>query len=205
MKNTILSDLYQSKELAELINKMHPEHLREDLKQELFLTLCETQDQKIIDLHNRKQLKFYVTRIVLNMIASNTSPFYKKYRRFFSGISEKITNDLEMLDMLSTDNYSSLKPFEKKIMGCNDHLLFDDDNAEQKEYEYQGLVDAVNKVLDKLPHYDREIFKDYVAKGSAGKMIKEMQQLTGSYIPKRSILSTVKKVKQAVRKEVKIG
>jgi hypothetical protein len=65
------------------------------------------------------------------------------------------------------------------------------------------MVNAVNAAIEKLPHYDREIFKDYVDKGSAGKMIKEMVALTGSYIPKRSILATVKSVKNFIKEEVK--
>lgn len=202
MKTQILSDLYQSKELSDLINKMKPVHLREDLKQELFLTLCEKPDSLIIDLHKSNQLKYYVTRIVLNMIASNTSPFYKKYRRFLTEYSNRMEGIIETLDIAGETIL--FKPAEKKMMGVNDHLLFDSDDAEQKEHEYASLVDAVNKAIDKLSNYDREIFLDYVKKGSAGKMIKEMIELTGSYIPKRSILSTVKKVKESIKKEVKI-
>lgn len=161
---------------------MNPEHLREDLKQELFLVLCEKSDTFIEDLHKKNQLKFYATRIILNMIASNTSPFYKKFRGFVNEIK-----------------HEDAAP----VYGINKHLLYDEFTPQQKEVNYTNLVNAVNAAIEKLPHYDREIFKDYVAKGSAGKMIKEMVALTGSYIPKRSILATVKSVKNFIKEEVK--
>lgn len=174
---------------------MEPEHLREDLKQELFLILCEKSESFIEDLHKKGQLRYYTTRIVLNMIASNTSPFYKKYRQIFSQHSDALH---EIADKLSNAGETDLL----KPLIANGQLS-DDDGAVQRETDYINMVNAVNAAIEKLPHYDREIFKDYVDKGSAGKMIKEMVALTGSYIPKRSILATVKSVKKFIKEEVK--
>jgi hypothetical protein len=191
MKNKILTALYQSKELADLLNKMNPEHLREDLKQELFLALTETPESKIIALHEKGQLRFYACRIVLNMIASNTSPFHKKFRQCVLSFMDDLPHPEEREE-------------ESRSFGLNQAFATDFNEVEEKEYQHNALLTAVNKCLDEMPYYEQNLFKAYVEAGSAGKMIKAMKQQTGHYIPKRSILVTVKKVKDQIRKEVKL-
>jgi hypothetical protein len=70
---------------------MEPRHLREDLKQEVILIICELSDEKLMQLHNDKALEFYTVRVLLNQIKSKTSPFAKKYR----GYSYELTHDIE--------------------------------------------------------------------------------------------------------------
>lgn len=80
-RNKILEKLYTSRELKEALNKMHPEELRDDLRQEIFVALCEMPDDKLIALEKSGHLRFYAVRIMLNMIQSKTSRFYYKYRK----------------------------------------------------------------------------------------------------------------------------
>lgn len=87
-KNKIVAELFESKEFNDCINKMEPEHLRDDLKAEVMLILLETDDEKLKGLHKKNELKFYTVRIILNLIQSKTSPFYKKYRMSTSVFSE---------------------------------------------------------------------------------------------------------------------
>lgn len=54
----------------------------EDFCQEIYLILLEYPATKIIDLHKKKQLKFFIVRIMLNQYFSKTSPFYKKYKLY---------------------------------------------------------------------------------------------------------------------------
>lgn len=79
-RQKILTDLFKSPEVNECIGKMNPPHLREDLKAELFAVLCELPEEKIVGLAERNELRFFCVRIILNMIQSNTSPFFKKFR-----------------------------------------------------------------------------------------------------------------------------
>jgi hypothetical protein len=210
MKNTILTELFQSNQLEKLLSKMNPPHLRDDLKQELFLILCDpvkSPESLITSLYEKKQLNYYVTRIVFNMIASNTSPFFKKFRgqffkeyrewhelheEFHQSIKEKEGTDLNFINV-------------EKFLFKNNHLCSSEINeVEEKEIEHNNLLNAVNQCLDGLPQYERELFKLYVEKGSAGKVIKDMKETTnGYYIPKRSILLTVKKVKDKIKKDIR--
>ncbi len=51
-----------------------------DLCQDILLELLN--QEKIVGLYQRNQLRYYVMRIVRNNIQSNTSRFYYRYRRF---------------------------------------------------------------------------------------------------------------------------
>lgn len=80
-KNEIVEQLFTSKEFNDCINKMEPDHLRDDLRAEVVLILLETDEQKLIDIHATGGLKFYTVRIIINLIQSKTSLFYKQYRQ----------------------------------------------------------------------------------------------------------------------------
>ena len=82
-KNQIISELYQCKDINGAIQKMEPVELQEDLKQEMFMVLCEMDDERLIDLHSKGFLKFFLVRTMLNMIKSDRSGFYKNFRNFF--------------------------------------------------------------------------------------------------------------------------
>lgn len=81
-KNQIIEELYKSKEFNDCIGKMEPEHLRDDLRAEVVLILLETEEHKLLEIYNTgpNGLKFYTVRIILNLIQSKSSPFYKTYR-----------------------------------------------------------------------------------------------------------------------------
>jgi len=48
VKNKILAEFWDLKEVNEAFGKMQPEELRYDLKAEVFLVLCEMDEQKLI-------------------------------------------------------------------------------------------------------------------------------------------------------------
>jgi hypothetical protein len=85
-KNQIVAELFESRDFNDCLCKMEPSYLRDDLKAEVALILLETQDSKILELNRTNGLKFYTVRIILNLIQSNTSPFFKKFRGFTTDI-----------------------------------------------------------------------------------------------------------------------
>jgi hypothetical protein len=178
MKNKILTELFLSRELDDLLKKMNPENLRDDLRQELFVVLCECSEEKIVRMHEAKQLKFFATRIVLNMIQSKKSAFYYKYRRIIP---------VELPDSI-------------KVLGYQDT----DFSIEQFEADYTQRAAKMNKALSEMYWYQREILEQYVLEhGSAGKMVKDMNEKIGMSIPKESICATVRKAKEEVRSKVR--
>jgi hypothetical protein len=68
---------------------MEPDHLRDDLRAEVTLILLETDEQKLLAIHAGNALKFYTVRIIINLIQSKTSLFYKKYRQQMAEITDR--------------------------------------------------------------------------------------------------------------------
>lgn len=89
-KNEIIEELYRSKEFNDCINKMEPEHLRDDLRAEVVLILLETEEQRLLAIHAAGALKYYTVRIIINLIQSKTSRFYKLYRQQLNEINDRI-------------------------------------------------------------------------------------------------------------------
>ena len=52
----------------------------DDLTQDVLIELLD--QEKIVGLYQRGQLRYFIMRIVRNNIQSNTSRFYYRYRRF---------------------------------------------------------------------------------------------------------------------------
>lgn len=78
----IISELWRSPEVSAAIAKMEPAELRDDLRQEVFLVLCEMPESKLQGLHERGELRWFLTRVMLNMIKSDRSTFYNTHRKF---------------------------------------------------------------------------------------------------------------------------
>ena len=81
-RDKILVELWNSNEVNSAIKKMNPVELQDDLKAEVFLAICELPEEKLILLYEKKELKFYLVRIMINMIQSYDKRFYGKYRNF---------------------------------------------------------------------------------------------------------------------------
>lgn len=70
----------------------------DDLVQEIYLILLEYNQTKLQEIYDKGQLNFFITRIIKNQWCSNTSPFYRKYRKYYDlidGNNEGIMTDVE--------------------------------------------------------------------------------------------------------------
>lgn len=79
-RHKIITDLFRSKELSECIAKMHPTHLQEELRSEVFLVLCELPEDRLNAMHSEGRLGYYALRTIMNMAHSSTSSFFKMFR-----------------------------------------------------------------------------------------------------------------------------
>lgn len=80
-KNNIIEALAKEKTVETLCTNMgvEPAYI-DDLVQEIYLILLEYNEDKLIKMYERKQLKFFIVRIIMNQYFSKNSPFYKKYK-----------------------------------------------------------------------------------------------------------------------------
>jgi hypothetical protein len=104
---------------------MEPQHLQDDLKQEVILKICEMPEEKLLSLHESKVLEFYTVRVIINEIRNPNNSFAKKYR----GISEEITNEphspdpdfkerevLEELQQVAINEIQNLYWYDKELL-----------------------------------------------------------------------------------------
>lgn len=82
VKNKIIEEYWLNEEVNQAFAKMQPEDLQYDLKAEVFMVLLEMDDDKLFGLYQRKEIRFYIVRTMLNMIKSDRSQFWKKYRNY---------------------------------------------------------------------------------------------------------------------------
>lgn len=87
-KNEIITALFLSKDFDDCINSRCPMHLKDDLKAEIALLMCEKDEKQLQSLQASGQLRFFVVRIILNQLGKN-GPFYKKYRQSMSEVKEQ--------------------------------------------------------------------------------------------------------------------
>ena len=56
----------------------------DDLIQEVYVILLEYKPEKIVDMYEKKQLKYFIVGVLQRQYHSNTSPFYKKYKKYYT-------------------------------------------------------------------------------------------------------------------------
>jgi len=123
VKNKILAEFWESKEVNDAFAKMQPEELQYDLKAEVFVVLCEMEDQKLMGMYERNELKFYVVRTMLNMIKSDRSLFYKNYRNHVEFGFNDHSKEIERLNYEPTDLIDRLEKNLEELHWYNKTIL----------------------------------------------------------------------------------
>jgi hypothetical protein len=85
-RDFLLTCLFNSEELANTLNGIvkttHTKaELREELRSELFLCLCELDEDNLKQIHDNGYLDYYIVRTLRNMYDSTTSQFYKRIKK----------------------------------------------------------------------------------------------------------------------------
>jgi hypothetical protein len=85
-RESIIQEMYLSTDINDAIGKMNPIDLQDDLRQEVFLVLCEMDEAKLFEMYEQGYLKYFIVRTILNMAKSDRSNFYKKFRQVYQEI-----------------------------------------------------------------------------------------------------------------------
>ena len=120
----------------------------EDLLHESIIALYNSNQEKIKDIIEKKQLTFYIVRIMMNQYQSNTSPYHKKYRKQYN---EKQLKEFYIY---------TKEPLTKEKM--------------KKLEEQEDRLQWIDEKLKGLSWFDVEVFRIYFREGfSLNKMQKE--------------------------------
>lgn len=164
-RSQIIADLYESKEIASALRKMQPASLREELRQEMFVSLCSISDDKFWSIYNNNGvggLKFWLVRCMLNMIYSTSmnQPFFKNFRAKFESIEgfdnladveDNSKQEKELLFIKVEQNRKSLSWYEDRLLKTYMDLGFNQTEVSRRtKIPYQSVVKAITIIRKKL-------------------------------------------------------
>lgn len=177
-KSHVLTTLFTSTEIEEVLKKINPAYIRDDVRQHVFLILFEKDEAFIIDLHERGKLRSYVAKTLYNTAHYSESSFNRQLRRRTE---------------IPTDSFEGdSKPENDESTKVNQ--TFGAPPDQEEPYDYEALVESCSLNLSKIYWYNRDMLRLYVELGSYQKV----SDATG--IPKRSVYDAVKKAKEDMKK-----
>lgn len=100
-----------------ITSERHPDY--EDLLHEIILALYRKNDELINNLIDKKELTFYIVRMMINQYHSNTSPFYNKYKKhaYFKNVNDIKEIYIYNKEPTEEDKEKRLKWIEGKLKG----------------------------------------------------------------------------------------
>lgn len=164
-RSQLIAELYESKEIASALRKMQPASLREELRQEMFLSLCNITDEKFWGIYNNNGiggLKFWLVRCMLNMIYSSkqTDYFFRNFRlknetlEPFENIAEEIDyskEEKELLFIQVESNRKNLTWYEDTMLDTYIDLGFNQTEVSRRtKIPYQSVVKTITVIKKKL-------------------------------------------------------
>jgi RNA polymerase sigma factor (sigma-70 family) len=144
--------------------------LKEELISEIFLYLNELEENKLLNLFNTKQLRYFIVGMAKNQIRSKTSKFYRTYIR---------------------------PDFSSDEFDVNKHETNKHDYAWTEKKE---KIDIVEEAVDKLDFYRKELFRLYYMQNMSLMEISDWtaSKNVNTRIPKTSIFNAIKSAKKDV-------
>lgn len=91
--HSIVNDLAKRKVIEHIVKRYNNDSpYIEDLCQDLYLDLLNKDEALIVGLYERKQLDYFICKMVSNNINSTTSSFYKSYQKYRK-MTDELTNE----------------------------------------------------------------------------------------------------------------
>lgn len=183
-KNNLLSEIYQSKEISEVLAKIQPE-IRDDLKQHVFLLLLEKTDEFVLELHNIGKLKNYIVKVICQLVNFKKDKFHTVNGRGRDGKCIEIhVSDLRLLEYYKEDTYQE------------DIRLEDSCKRELDRIKKIDFPSQTGKKCSSVSMYHGILLERYVEKGNYRAVSNE----TG--IPCKSVYNAVQMAKEEIKKRV---
>lgn len=186
-RDEIIQDLYLSIEISKAISKMQPAELRDDLKQEMFLVLCELSDEAVVNMYERKYLKYYLVRTMLNMMTGRRSTFANKFRQVFVEI---------IGDAFTPDEERVIEAGERNIRSGKDVRL--GGWTEEITDEHHTFIENTVKAVNELHFYEAGLLKLYA---EHNRNASEVARKTN--IPYRSVYPVIREAKKKIQDKLK--
>lgn len=185
-KNSLLTEIYTSKEIGEVIGKINPEEMRDDLKQHVFLLLLEKPEAFILELHQIGKLKNYIVKVICQLVNFKQDKFHRINRRFSEVLTDFSTEEKMIESVYQVVRYED-----------NEEIKLE--NKCQEELERIKGIDSpsqTGKKCNTVYWYHGVLLEQYVEKGNYRAVSKE----TG--IPCKSVYNAVQMAKEEIKKRI---
>lgn len=104
MFNKIMQEVYEENIVRDIITNMRVKSNDiDDLEQEIYMILLEYNRDRIVELYEKKQLRYFIVGIVSRQYNSSTSPFYKKYKKYYTLIDGNYVNNEDVMEENNDD------------------------------------------------------------------------------------------------------
>ena len=174
------------KKLKDISKKITSEKYdSDDLLHDTILALYDSDKEKIKKLIENNQLLYWIARIMINQYHSKTSPFYKKYRKYYRDKDERF--------VLNCWNVEYINSTPDRI-----HRMLDDDGVNKKK-QLEKDIERINKKLKEIHWFDSEVFRIYHQMGK-NYSLNKMSKDTG--INRNTLYASIKKVKKYFKNEL---
>ena len=95
-KNEIIGIIAKERLVEEIVSNIAKssdcDDTLKDLSQEIYLDLLSKDEEKIVNLYETNQIRFFVVRMVTNNLFSKNSPYYQVFRK-----NTNVTVDIDNL------------------------------------------------------------------------------------------------------------
>ena len=84
-KNDVISVIAKERLVEQIVSNIAKssdcDDTLKDLSQEIYLDLLSKDEEKIVNLYETNQIRFFVVRMVTNNLFSKNSPFYQTFKK----------------------------------------------------------------------------------------------------------------------------
>ena len=82
-KNEVVSIIAKEKVVEQIVSNIakSSDDLLNDLVQEIYLDLLSKSEEKIVNLYETNQLRFFIVRMATNNLFSKNSPYYQTFKK----------------------------------------------------------------------------------------------------------------------------
>lgn len=207
-RDRVIKELFSSHDVSTAINSMHPEHLRDEMRQEVFVVLCTLPEDKLQGLHERGELKLFMFGALWRMVKSDRSTFYNTHRRYreamlkgglYVSVNGSVERD-ECADSAAGGPDGELVSGVCTKGGMTSNWAREDEPEEETSLtwfdlaRYPEIRARVDEVLWTIDQYEADLFRLYLEMGESCAPI---SKATG--IPQRSIRFAVAKAKEKLK------
>ena len=82
-KNEVISVIAKERMVEQIVSNIakSSDDLLNDLVQEIYLDLLSKSEEKIVNLYETNQLRFFIVRMATNNLFSKNSPYYQTFKK----------------------------------------------------------------------------------------------------------------------------